>query len=313
MTRTILGLFTLSALAFSQRPTAYAYHNFSPSTTGSTIYAGSSIQGSMSGSFPPDAIRHTYTAGFTIVPPSGSGLSSVPCSVSESGDPSNSYDPQCYQSISGIAIGYYFLNLADSATCSYAGSFYSDSGTSVSTLGFSPIQHTYPSKPLPQACRISSFFDAVRNARAHHAEDVVYDNGKGGSAVPAYGTAVKAMEAGTVIAAPTGYGPASTPYPGCQGAPGNYAKIQGADKYFTIYFHMKPIVGVGPPVSAGQVIGYLDNSGCHRRPPPRGQKRSVGKSRQFYDPLCQHRSNNPVLRWGRGGWRSRQSLTCTTL
>ncbi len=124
MTRTILGLFTLSALAFSQRPTAYAYHNFSPSTTGSTIYAGSSIQGSMSGSFPPDAIRHTYTAGFTIVPPSGSGLSSVPCSVSESGDPSNSYDPQCYQSISGIAIGYYFLNLADSATCSYAGSFY---------------------------------------------------------------------------------------------------------------------------------------------------------------------------------------------
>ncbi len=127
------------------------------------------------------------------------------------------------------------------------------------------------------------------------------------------GTAVKAMEAGTVIAAPTGYGPASTPYPGCQGAPGNYAKIQGADKYFTIYFHMKPIVGVGPPVSAGQVIGYLDNSGCHRRPPPRGQKRSVGKSRQFYDPLCQHRSNNPVLRWGRGGWRSRQSLTCTTL
>lgn len=157
------------------------------------------------------------------------------------------------------------MNLADSAVCSYAGTFFSDGGSSNSTLGFTAVEHNYPSNPLPKPCWVSSFYDAVREAGAHHAEDLVYDNGNhNGGTVPAYGTPVTAMESGTVVAAPSGYGPAS--YPGCLNGnprpPGNYVKIQGADNYFTIYYHMKPGVSVGQKVNAGQVIGTLDNSGC---------------------------------------------------
>jgi hypothetical protein len=131
-------------------------------------------------------------------------------------------------------------------------------------LGFTPIQHNYPRNPLPEACRISSFFDAVRNQLAHHAEDVVFDNGNGGGTVPAYGTPVYAMESGTVVAVASGNGPSSLGYPGCAGtgALGNYVKIKGSDGYFTIYFHVAPSVSLNQQISQGQQIGVLDNSGC---------------------------------------------------
>jgi Peptidase family M23 len=130
-----------------------------------------------------------------------------------------------------------------------------------------PIQHNYPKNPLPNACWISSFFDAVRNSHAHHADDVVYDNGKGtGGVTPAYGTPVYSMEAGTVVATVSTAGPASQGYPACIGtnAPGNYVKIQTSDGYTTLYFHVKPLSNItkGASVAAGQQIGTLDNSGC---------------------------------------------------
>ncbi|MDQ2839528.1 MAG: M23 family metallopeptidase, partial [Acidobacteriota bacterium] len=140
----------------------------------------------------------------------------------------------------------------------------SGSGFSVNVTQ-TPVQHNYPTNPLPAACRIASFFDAVRNQRAHHAQDVVLDNGQGGSQRPAYGTAVTAMESGTVRTAISGNGPASTPYPGCAGlgVPGNYVKIiADGDTYSTIYFHMTASVSAGQHVNAGDVIGHLDNSGC---------------------------------------------------
>ena len=71
-------------------------------------------------------------------------------------------------------------------------------------FSFTSIQHDYPRNPLPQACRITSFFDASRFGHAHHAQDLVHDNGSGGKTVPAYGTPVTAMEAGTVTAAVSG-------------------------------------------------------------------------------------------------------------
>ena len=128
-------------------------------------------------------------------------------------------------------------------------------GGALLTLGYTSIQHNYPSNPLPQVCRIASFFDAIRNAAAHHAQDVVYDNGSGGSTIPAYGTPITAMEAGTVIASVSGNGPASTTYPGCAetGAPDNYVKVRGSDGYSTIYFHMTPTVSVGNSVTTGQI------------------------------------------------------------
>ncbi len=134
----------------------------------------------------------------------------------------------------------------------------------MSTLGFTSIQHNYPNNPLPKSCRVTSFFDAVRTSGAHHALDLIFDNGQGSGTIPAYGTPVTAMEAGTVVAAVSGQPAAS--YPACMTAnprpPGDYVKIQGSDNYSTIYFHMTPSVSARQSVVAGQVIGMLDASGC---------------------------------------------------
>lgn len=254
-----------STFAFAQRPTAYTYHSFYASTTSNQIYADSQVEGTMSGSFPPGAIKHTYTASFSIQPPAGFGLSSVPCSMSQTGNPDSGFDVVCSGNISSIGVGIYYLNLSDSAYCSYAGTFFSDGGSSMSALGFTPIQHNYPNNPLPKTCRITSFFDAVRTSGAHHALDLVFDNGQGGGTIPPYGTPVTAMEAGTVIAAVSGQ--PSAPYPACMSGnprpPGDYVKIvSDSDHYSTVYFHMTPSVSNGQHVNAGQVIGTLDASGC---------------------------------------------------
>ena len=86
--------------------------------------------------------------------------------------------------------------------CSSVGVVYSTAIINSSIAGFSPVQHSYPQKPFPLGgiCRISSFFDAVRNGKIHHAEDVVYDKGSGGYTIPPYGAPVTAMEGGAVIA-----------------------------------------------------------------------------------------------------------------
>jgi murein DD-endopeptidase MepM/ murein hydrolase activator NlpD len=155
------------------------------------------------------------------------------------------------------------------AFCPYCNcNFINGSQSSFTMLVSTPIQHNYPRNPLPQPCWISSFFDAVRNGHAHHAEDVVYDNGQGtGGTPPPYGAPVYAMEAGTAHPVVGTEGPASKPYPQCLGAPGNYIKIKSdSDGYFTIYFHVKPSISDNQHVDQGQVIGVLDNSGCQTKP-----------------------------------------------
>lgn len=130
-------------------------------------------------------------------------------------------------------------------------------------LGFTPIQHNYPTSPLSQACKVTSWFDAVRGWGPHHAEDIVLANG-----TTPYGTPVYAMEAGTVVGIASGFGPGCPP-PKCTcGHNGNYVKVQTADKYYTVYFHMTPAPGItkNAPVNAGQLIGYLDASGCQTGP-----------------------------------------------
>lgn len=130
-------------------------------------------------------------------------------------------------------------------------------------LGFTSVQHNYPNNPLASTCRIASFFDAVRNSRAHHAQDVV-KNGGGTN----YGDAVKAMEAGQVTSVASGRGPASQAYPQCAGtgALANFVRIHTNDGYDTDYVHVTPSVSVGQNVSAGTQIGTLDNSGCQSGP-----------------------------------------------
>ncbi len=129
--------------AYGQRPTAYEYHNLSASSDGTILYGSSSIEGTMSGSFPPGVIRHTYTASFLLKGPANSGIADVPCTVSQSGDPSNNYDPACYTSISLIGIGTFQQVLSDSAVCSYAGTFFSNAGTTVQAQGAYPNLNGY--------------------------------------------------------------------------------------------------------------------------------------------------------------------------
>ncbi len=133
--------------------------------------------------------------------------------------------------------------------------------------GFFSNSRNLPYKALgAMALPDNILFDASRYGDAHHAQDVIYDDGAGGKSIPDYGTAVQAMNPGTVVAAQSGYGPAQSQYPNCQRAPGNFVKIRendaGYDGYYTIYFHMTPSVTVGQHVSRGDIIGHLDNSGC---------------------------------------------------
>ena len=93
----------------------------------------------------------------------------------------------------------------------------------------------------------------------------MYDNGQGtGGVSPQYGTAVTAMESGTVVTVVSNAGPASPGYPSCVGTGlCNYVRIRSdGDGYFTTYFHMNPSVTQGQHVNAGDGIGVLDNSGC---------------------------------------------------
>ncbi len=134
------------------------------------------------------------------------------------------------------------------------------------TLGFTPIQHNYPSSPLGQACKVTSWFDAYRKWGAHHAEDVVLAN-----APTTYGTPVYAMETGTVVGMAVTYGPGCLPQACTCGHNGNYVKVKTTDGYFTVYFHMTPAPGISLTsphnnVVAGQLIGYLDPSGCQTGP-----------------------------------------------
>jgi murein DD-endopeptidase MepM/ murein hydrolase activator NlpD len=135
--------------------------------------------------------------------------------------------------------------------------------------GLTPVQHDYPTVPVVgdnHQCWISSFFDAVRGKRVHHALDVLFTNGTNPIYVP-NNTPVYAMESGTVVAAVSANGPSTLGYPACAStlpaAPGNYVKIQNAvDHYFTVYFHVTPTVTVNTQVIMGQQIGNTDNSGC---------------------------------------------------
>jgi hypothetical protein len=129
----------LSVNVFAQKPSAYVYHTLTPSTDGTKLYGYSQIEGTMTGSFPPGAIRHTYTASFTITPPAGSKIQPVSCSSSQTGDPQSNFDVVCTSPpINYIGIGTYMQNLSDSGLCSYAGYFFSDSGTAIPNVGEYP-------------------------------------------------------------------------------------------------------------------------------------------------------------------------------
>lgn len=64
-----------------------------------------------------------------LVPPSGSGIAAVTCTNSQSADPSSNFGPTCSRNISAIGQDIYLMHLAESAVCSYAGSFYSNSSS----------------------------------------------------------------------------------------------------------------------------------------------------------------------------------------
>ncbi len=243
------------------------------SADGTYVYTSVTVSGSTNGTCPsgcpcyathtPQAYNHLGTIG---------GWTSGP------GAPPNNYISWTNNQQLAAARGSLtdWISQVD-VSCTIVGTFFYPPPVTTPVAQYTPVQHNYPRNPLPQACRISNFFDALRNAKSHHADDVIFDNGSGGGTVLPLGTSVTAMEAGTVAAAVSGNGPASLPYPQCSGAPGNYVKIKAdGDTYFTIYFHVHPSVSQGQHVSAGQLIGTLDSSGCQTHPHLHVGKRSLG-------------------------------------
>lgn len=156
--------------------------------------------------------------------------------------------------------------------CSAGGDIWDTGNGGGPVLAYTPIQHNYPKNPLQKACWISQFFDKIGNAgTSHRAEDVVYDNGQGtGGVKPTYGDPVYAMEAGTVSKVVSNAGPASVGFPQCQGLgyPGNRVNVRDSNGYTTVYYHVLPLSGitVGTPITQGQQLGTLDNSGCQSGP-----------------------------------------------
>ncbi|MDE3178092.1 MAG: M23 family metallopeptidase [Acidobacteriota bacterium] len=150
--------------------------------------------------------------------------------------------------------------------CSVVGTIYHLGEQSTQVASFTHVQHTYPNEPFTKLCHTSQFFDSLNHGKLHHALDVVWDNGTKKGISPPYGTPVLAMEAGEVTYTQSGEPPAPEGYPACLGKGGhhatNYVKIKGADGYYTAYVHVTPTVTVNTPVTAGQEIGTLDNSGC---------------------------------------------------
>jgi hypothetical protein len=151
-------------------------------------------------------------------------------------------------------------------TCSGTGTLSDTSG-----LVRTPSQHSYPNKPTSFPCWISQdYYDSINNGKPHHAQDIDQDNGNGQHGGLPPGTPVYAAEAGEVVDA-DGTKLSAGAYPGCKSLPiaqrqPNFVKIQnvgvGGDNYFTTYAHVKPIVSIGQPVTAGQQIGISDASGC---------------------------------------------------
>lgn len=168
------------------------------------------------------------------------------------------------EDITGIPGVIYYDDFATGIYCTAVGDIYAYSGK-LAAADYTTPQHSYPRSPFGQACWVSQFFDSVVRAGVRHgAEDVVFQNSSGGGVSPPYGTPVYAMEAGTVAVVVSYAGPSGVPYPQCAGtsSPANYVKIKGADGWYTVYVHVRPAVVAQQPVSQGQLIGYLDNSGC---------------------------------------------------
>lgn len=237
-----------------------AYYDVAMGADGVTLDGYDVLDSGMSG---PSFCHHNYSLSFYFGDEQGNTVGSGN-SIYQTSPANQGVALRVDASVATNASTNYYAYPVANAFCDCANQTFIATDWNRVAAGFTAVQHNYPRNPLDKVCRIASFFDAVRNARAHHAEDVVYDNGSGGSARPPYGTPVTAMEGGRVVYAVGGERPASTSYPGCAGMgfAGNYVKVEGDDGYFTIYFHMTPSVSNGQPVAAGQVIGHLDNSGC---------------------------------------------------
>jgi murein DD-endopeptidase MepM/ murein hydrolase activator NlpD len=48
---------------------------------------------------------------------------------------------------------------------------------------------------------------------------------------------------------------------GTPGGDDNFVAVQASDSYYSIYAHVHPSVNVGDSVTAGQIVGIVDNTG----------------------------------------------------
>ncbi|MTV27133.1 peptidoglycan DD-metalloendopeptidase family protein [Nitriliruptoraceae bacterium ZYF776] len=92
------------------------------------------------------------------------------------------------------------------------------------------------------------------------------------------GTGVVAARGGTVVHVTSSCHPTSSP--GCGGGFGNYVTIAHDDGLATVYAHLSSVsVGVGQPVSAGQSVGAVGNSGNSTGPHLHFEVRQGGSPR----------------------------------
>jgi murein DD-endopeptidase MepM/ murein hydrolase activator NlpD len=229
------ALFGSFAMAQTMTYNVSVYNTASASADHSTIYGTStSSDNSIKGS----CVYSNYTTQSQLVMPDGTTLSVG----------SNSGMTSSVQAYFNDEWGTYLNRGTVTLKCSCAPWATPGGGGPNGTVivNLTPVQHDYPRSPLDVACRVASWYDAIRGVQrsAHHALDIV-KNGPPGSTP--YGTPVYAMEAGRVVAMATGKPPAGVPTRVCMGQhkPGNYVTVRAdGDTYNTMYFHITPAAGI---------------------------------------------------------------------
>lgn len=203
---------------------------------------------------------HSYTTYITLYAASGRTASGAGGGQQSGGEGTgSSYAEAILTPQDDSDYGLFSFSASDAIFCSVAGNLYSDTPMG---NGFAPTpsKHTYPQGPFGSlGCLVRDNFDTVRSAGRHSAQDVKYPGVQ-------IGDPVQSMEAGTVVAVYTGRVHADTSSTACKSSSGhpqpNAVGIQGSDQHVTWYRHVAASVTSGQQVSAGTVIGHLDNSGC---------------------------------------------------
>jgi murein DD-endopeptidase MepM/ murein hydrolase activator NlpD len=136
---------------------------------------------------------------------------------------------------------------------------------------FEPDYFTKPSvlfnnSPIPSLpCYIKDVFDSIRT-RSDGTKTIHPGQDMGGSSEIPVNTPVVSMTSGIVYDIRNNATACTIKYPDCAGnkCPANFVAIKDPLQCVDRYVHIKPAGSLkkGDPISVGQIIGYIDDSGC---------------------------------------------------